>query len=197
MNVIQSSFDQYVRFEYNGKVILLLLRVNKVLFNSIEFLLFFLPIVFLLYFGLHKLNLPKVALFSLIVASLVFYGFWNPIYLFLIIGSMIFNFAIGTIMNRTNASGSRRALLVLGVLGNVLLLGYFKYYDFFVENVNWMFDSNLPLKNLLLPLAISFFTFQQIAYVVDTYRGETKQYSFVTYALFVTFFPQLIAGPIF
>lgn len=166
------------------------------LFNSIEFLLFFLPIVFFLYFGLHKLRLHKVALFALFAASLLFYGFWNPIYLGLIVGSMLFNFIFGMLMNRKDEKEKRKTLLSLGIIGNVLLLGYFKYYDFFAENVNWVFDANLPLKNFLLPLAISFFTFQQIAYLIDTYRGETKQYSFMTYALFVTFFPQLIAGPI-
>lgn len=99
-------------------------------------------------------------------------------------------------MNRKDEKEHRRPLLVLGIIGNVFLLGYFKYYDFFVENMNWLFDTSIPFKHLLLPLAISFFTFQQIAYLVDTYRGETKQYSLMTYALFVTFFPQLIAGPI-
>ncbi|WP_017379837.1 MBOAT family O-acyltransferase [Paenisporosarcina sp. TG-14] len=166
------------------------------LFNSIEFLLLFLPVVFLIYFGLHKIKLHKMALFLLIISSLVFYSFWNPVYLFLIVGSMIFNFLIGTIMNGSKKIFSRNLLLVMGVLGNVSLLGYFKYYDFFVENANFLFETNIALQNLLLPLAISFFTFQQIAFIIDTYRGETKQYSFMTYALFVTFFPQLIAGPI-
>lgn len=166
------------------------------LFNSIEFLLFFLPVVFLLYFGLHKIKLHKLALFVLLVSSLFFYGFWNPIYLILILVSMVFNFLIGTMINRSESSRSRKGFLILGILANVLLLGYFKYYDFFMANVNWLFDTNIPLKHLLLPLAISFFTFQQIAYVVDSYRGETKKYSFITYALFVAFFPQLIAGPI-
>ena len=137
-----------------------------------------------------------MALFVLLVSSLFFYGFWNPIYLILILVSMVFNFLIGTMINRSESGSTRKGLLIFGVLVNVLLLGYFKYYDFFMGNVNWLFDTNIALQHLLLPLAISFFTFQQIAYVVDSYRGETKKYSFITYALFVTFFPQLIAGPI-
>ena len=90
----------------------------------------------------------------------------------------------------------RKFVAAAGILFNVLLLAYFKYFDFFVDNVNFFFDTNIPLRNILLPLAISFYTFQQIAYVVDSYRLETKQYSFLNYSIFVTIFPQLIAGPI-
>lgn len=133
---------------------------------------------------------------SLMLASLVFYSIWNPVYIFLIIGSMVFNYAIGTVINRTTTQAIRKLFLLIGISGNVFLLGYFKYYDFFAENTNWLFNTNIALQHFLLPLAISFFTFQQIAFIVDTYRGETKQYSFITYALFVSFFPQLIAGPI-
>lgn len=87
-------------------------------------------------------------------------------------------------------------MLILGIMANIALLGYFKYSDFFIENINDVFKTNMALLNLTLPLAISFFTFQQIAYLVDSYKGKTQEYDVVNYAVFVTFFPQLIAGPI-
>lgn len=89
-----------------------------------------------------------------------------------------------------------RAILIAGIAANLGLLGYYKYANFFVANLNALFGSSLILETIILPLAISFFTFQQIAYLVDAYRGETHEYSFLHYALFVIFFPQLIAGPI-
>jgi alginate O-acetyltransferase complex protein AlgI len=111
---------------------------------------------------------------------------------------MLFNYAIGNalIKNDEGRSITRKQLLIFGILGNVGLLGYFKYGDFFLENLNYLFGLNIPLLFLALPLAISFFTFQQIAYLVDSYRGEVKEYKFINYAVFITFFPQLIAGPI-
>ena len=107
------------------------------------------------------------------------------------------NYAVGRSFARdTNYKLSKRSLLIFGIVFNVALLGYFKYVDFFLENFNGIFGSSIPLPHIALPLAISFFTFQQIAYLVDSYRGETKEYDFLNYAIFVTFFPQLIAGPI-
>jgi len=90
----------------------------------------------------------------------------------------------------------KKSVLAIGVITNLALLGYFKYSDFLIENFDLLFGASVPLMHLALPLAISFFTFQQIAYLVDSYRGETGEYDFLNYALFVTFFPQLIAGPI-
>lgn len=111
---------------------------------------------------------------------------------------MLFNYVIGNSLNESlqKAKISKKTLLTFAILSNISLLGYFKYSDFFIENFNLAFDGSIPLLHLALPLAISFFTFQQIAYLVDSYRGETKEYDFLNYALFVTFFPQLIAGPI-
>lgn len=109
---------------------------------------------------------------------------------------MVFNFAIGSALSAGKSRVSPRALLAFGIIANVALLGYFKYADFFIANANFVFGSHVEPLKLLLPLAISFFTFQQIAYLVDSYRSETKEYDFLSYALFVTFFPQLIAGPI-
>ncbi|SFV53175.1 Probable poly(beta-D-mannuronate) O-acetylase [hydrothermal vent metagenome] len=130
----------------------------------------------------------------LVLSSLFFYSWWNINYLPLILFSMFFNYFIGGRLN--SQSNHKRTILTLGIVANLSLLGYFKYYDFFIENFNLLFNSTMPLLHLALPLAISFFTFQQIAYLVDSYRGETKEYNFLNYALFVTFFPQLIAGPI-
>jgi len=110
---------------------------------------------------------------------------------------MLFNYVIGNSLNdTTNRKVSKKALLIFGIVSNISLLGYFKYTDFFIENFNLATSSNIELLNLALPLAISFFTFQQVSYLVDSYRQETKEYDFLNYALFVTFFPQLIAGPI-
>ncbi len=113
---------------------------------------------------------------------------------------MVFNYAIGKSLNKAcnnkNKGFSRKSILIFGIILNLSLLSYFKYTDFLIENFNLVFNSNAELLHLALPLAISFFTFQQIAYLVDSYRKETKEYDFLNYALFVTFFPQLIAGPI-
>jgi len=114
---------------------------------------------------------------------------------------MLFNYIIGNSLNTESGKGhhkfSKKSLLVFGIVANIVLLGYFKYTEFMIDNLNyWIFTGEIPNINLALPLAISFFTFQQISYLVDSYREETKEYDFLNYALFVTFFPQLIAGPI-
>ncbi|MBU0633184.1 MBOAT family protein [bacterium] len=168
------------------------------LFNSYGFIFLFLPIMFFGYFYLASKRLTTGAKSWLIVGSLFFYSWWNIIYLPLILSSILFNYVIGNTLTRESEhiKVSKLQLLILGVISNIVLLGYFKYSDFFIENFNLITNLNLDLLHLALPLAISFFTFQQIAYLVDSYRGETKEYDFLNYALFVTFFPQLIAGPI-
>ncbi len=165
------------------------------IFNSYEFIFIFLPITWALFYLIGRWN-NSYARIWLLVASLFFYSYWNPVYLPLILSSMFVNFTIGTILARGLWEKFRKGILLLGIVFNVSLLGYFKYYDFFIETVNTMFGLSLPLKELVLPLAISFYTFQQIAYLVDSYRYETKSYNFFSYGLFVSFFPQLIAGPI-
>jgi len=133
----------------------------------------------------------------LICASLVFYGWWNPAYLGLILFSVLFNYSVGTLLgNAFSSKLLRKTILTIGISANLAILGYYKYANFFVDNLNVLSGSNLILNEVILPLAISFFTFQQITYLVDTYKGEAKEYSFLNYCLFVTFFPQLIAGPI-
>ena len=167
------------------------------LFNSYEFIFLFLPFTFFIYFYLNKKRLTEVAKGFLVLSSLFFYSWWNVIYLPLILGSMVFNYCFGVELNKENSKISKKFILVLGIAANLMLLGYFKYSDFFISNVNFIFNTQIPHLNLLLPLAISFFTFQQIAYLVDSAMGGgTKQYDFLNYCLFVTFFPQLIAGPI-
>ncbi|WGV27398.1 MBOAT family O-acyltransferase [Halotia branconii] len=131
------------------------------------------------------------------IASLFFYAWWNPKYLLLLLVSISFNFFIGHTLNQNLRSPARKkALLILGVTINLVLIGYFKYANFFVANVTDILGINFNLQNIILPLGISFFTFQQIAYLVDSYRNETQNYNFVDYCLFISFFPQLIAGPI-
>ena len=168
------------------------------LFNSFEFIFMFLPITFFGYFYLQRLGLSEISKGFLVAASLFFYSWWNVYYLPIILTSMLFNYSIGTTLSRSEKlkSGLRKNLLAIGILSNISLLGYFKYADFLIDNTNSVLGTNIELLHLALPLAISFFTFQQIAYLVDSYRKETREYNFLNYALFVTFFPQLIAGPI-
>ncbi|GAB6051314.1 MBOAT family protein [Magnetospira thiophila] len=168
------------------------------LFNSYEYLVFFLPLVLIGFFAISRRFGREWAIVWLVLASLFYYGWWNPLYLGLMLFSMGFNFAVGRAIGQLPdpRSLSRRLLLMGGIACNLGLLGYYKYANFFVDNVNALFDSSLNLAPIVLPLAISFFTFQQIAYLVDVHEGLVEEYSFFHYALFVTFFPQLIAGPI-
>jgi D-alanyl-lipoteichoic acid acyltransferase DltB (MBOAT superfamily) len=168
-----------------------------VLFSSYEFVFLFLPAVFALYFLLGRVRLPVAGRWLLVLASLFFYSYWNIVYLPLILVSVAFNDGIGRALLRGRSSLSGGKLVLgAGIAANVLLLGYFKYSDFFIANINRVLGADYPLLRLALPLAISFFTFQQIAYLVDSYKGRVADRGFLSYALFVTFFPQLIAGPI-
>ena len=167
------------------------------LFNSYSFILFFLPLTLLGFFALGMRGLHRTAIVWVIAASICYYGWWNPPYLLLLVGSVLFNFAIGTALTRSaRRGGVHRAILVVGVAANLGTLAYFKYANFFIENLNHLTGTDIQFQSIALPLAISFFTFQQIAFLVDTWRGETGEYRFLHYAMFVTFFPQLIAGPI-
>ncbi|QMV44068.1 MBOAT family O-acyltransferase [Cohnella cholangitidis] len=166
------------------------------LFNSFEFILVFLPIVTFVYFLLNKKKLTIAARVWLVIGSLVFYSWWNLSYLPLILLSIVVNYGIGFILSHDHVKLPRKFILVIGLVFNISLLGYYKYSDFFITNTNALIGTNIPLLNIGLPLAISFFTFQQIAYIVDSYRKETREFDFINYVLFVTFFPQLIAGPI-
>ncbi len=163
------------------------------LFNSYLFIFLFLPTILIGFYVFSHKGHHQVALLWLIAASFFFYAWWNPSYLILLIGSVLGNYGLGKLINRKIYA---KFSLILGITVNLALLGYYKYANFFVDNINFLFNNNYHLETIFLPLAISFFTFQQIAYLIDTYRGETKHYQFLHYCLFVTFFPQLIAGPI-
>jgi len=169
------------------------------LFNSYIFIFAFLPITFFIYFWLNNKRLTYASKAWMVFASLFFYSWWNIIYLPLILGSILFNFTIGTIISRNNKQQkgiSKKSVLIFGISANILLLGYFKYMDFFIANVNTALGTHWDLMHIVLPLGISFFTFTQIAYLVDAYRGEVKEMDYLNYTLFVTFFPHLLAGPI-
>jgi D-alanyl-lipoteichoic acid acyltransferase DltB (MBOAT superfamily) len=160
------------------------------LFNSYEYLLWFLPATLVVFFLLGRRPLAAQAWLTL--ASLFFYGWWNPWHLPLIAGSIAFNFAVATALRR----GAGGRMLAFGVAANLALLGVFKYADFFLANAARVTGDAPHLLHLALPLGISFFTFTQIAYLVDVHRRKAQEPVFVNYALFVTFFPHLLAGPI-
>lgn len=166
------------------------------LFNSFVFIFAFLPLCLMLYFGLNKLGYYQVAKGVLVTFSLYFYAYFNISYLPIIITSILVNYSIGRLLSASTFQIRRKLFLWLGVGFNVGLLGYFKYYDFFITNLNVVFQTNHALKHILLPLGISFFTFQQLAYIIDNYRKSVIIPNFLDYCNFVTFFPQLIAGPI-
>jgi len=168
------------------------------LFNSYEYIFIFLPASLVLFFLLSRRGWTKAAKVSLVFSSLFFYGWWDPRYLPLILGSILFNYTVGRTLSHFAEKPEpwRKRLLAAGIAGDVLLLGWFKYADFFIANVNTAAGLHLPLMQIVLPLGISFFTFTQIAYLVDAFRGRAREYSFTNYALFVSFFPHLLAGPI-
>lgn len=170
------------------------------LFNSYHFIFVFLPIVWGIYFLINQNNFPHKSMVLsawLLLASLFFYAWWNPIYVVLLILSVTYNFYIGNYIKKYKSNNLlKKLILYFGIITNLFLLGFYKYSNFFVVNVNNIFDLTLDQGNIILPLAISFFTFQQIAYLVDTYQEKVNEKSFLNYGLFVTFFPQLIAGPI-
>jgi alginate O-acetyltransferase complex protein AlgI len=146
------------------------------LFNSHVFLFAFLPLTWLVFRALAGHSRTRLAVGWLVLTSLFFYGWWNPSYLPLILCSGAFNYAIGRMLGSSPSTpGARRAALVLGVAGNLFALGYFKYANFFVEGVDRLSGAGFELSPILLPLAISFFTFQQIAYLVDVSRGQPAE----------------------
>ena len=134
----------------------------------------------------------------LVFSSLFFYAWWSILYLPILLSSVLFNYIIGKTLTQKEfkKSFSKKSVLIFGIVANLSLLGYFKYMDFFISNFNVLSGSNINLLHLALPLALSFVTFQQIAFLVDSYKGYTKENDFLNYSLFITFFPQLIAGPI-
>lgn len=169
------------------------------IFSTYQFILIFLPITFCGYFLLHHLRMNSAAKLWLVIASFYFYSQGSPDFFPFFLGSVVGNYVLGSVLSKLR-DGSHRiergALLTVGVLANCALLGYYKYTDFFIVNINRLTGTDFALKHIVLPIGISFFTFQLIAFLVDSYRGETKTYDVVDYLLFITFFPQLIVGPI-
>ena len=168
------------------------------LFNTFLFIFVFAPVTLCGFFLISRLGNIYGALW-LGLASLVFYTAWDPRYLPLLLGSITVNFLAGRGLAQLTAPAARTnctALLALAISANLGLLAYYKYANFFIDNFNSALDAPISVLNVVLPLGISFFTFTQIAYLVDTYRDEVKERNFIHYLLFVTYFPHLIAGPI-
>lgn len=168
------------------------------LFNSFEFIFLFLPLTIILFFLIGKFS-HKLTLAWLCIASLIFYGYWNINFLSLLLVSVFFNFIAGKIITnfaREHQLRSSKIALITAVSANLLLLAYFKYMNFFIDIINQITITKHDLFNLILPLGISFFSFTQIAYLADCFQGKTKESNFLSYLLFVVYFPHLIAGPI-
>ena len=167
------------------------------LFNSYEFVFLFLPIVLLVFFQLGRYSTQLLPTLWLVAASLAFYAYWRSAYLSLLLASITANYLAGLAIARHRAQPRLgRTLLGCAIAANLALLGYFKYTDFVLESANTLFGTQFPLQHVVLPLAISFFTFNQIAFLVDVHKGYVHDYGFLEYALFILFFPHLIAGPI-
>jgi len=166
-----------------------------VLFNSYIFITCFLPITWLMFFWAGRYGKKDTCVGILVAASLIFYSYWNPKFVLLILFSITFNYLCGMLLEKAKGAAAK-GCLVLGIAVNLGLIGYFKYSNFFLENLSGLMERPFQARDIFLPLGISFFTFQQIAYLVDCYKGLTKENRFLHYALFVAFFPQLIAGPI-
>ena len=164
------------------------------LFSSITFLFVFLPIVLAVYF-LVPYRFKNLVM---LIASLFFYAWGEPVYVILMILSICLNYVCGLdIAEKADDDRKKRNSLIFAVVVNLLLLGFFKYYGFLMESVNAVLPFDIPYRELPLPIGISFYTFQALGYTVDVYRREIEaEKNFFRYALFVSFFPQLVAGPI-
>jgi D-alanyl-lipoteichoic acid acyltransferase DltB (MBOAT superfamily) len=167
------------------------------LFNSYEFVLLFVPLVVAGFYLFGSVN-TRLGILWLVLSSFFFYAYWRPIYLLLLLASIAFNYLFGRLIAHLRDAGDARVrfALIAGVAVNVAALGYFKYANFLVETVNQGFGSSIDLAPIVLPLAISFYTFQQISFLIDTARGDIRLPGFLNYATCVAFFPHLIAGPI-
>ena len=169
------------------------------LFNSPEFLFLFLPVTLAGFYLFQRIGRNNATMLWLFLTSLFFYGWWNPVYLPLLCTSLVFNFWVGKGLARLSLDKSRYLNLALGagIAANLCLLGYYKYIGFLSENINNLLGTDFDTASLVLPLGISFFTFQQIAFLVDSAKKLTPaSATFANYGTFVTFFPHLIAGPL-
>ncbi len=169
------------------------------LFNSYAFLFVFMPVVASLFFILARYASARVAAAWIAAASIFFYGYWSPRYVVLLLVSIVVNYAFGIILQRTRAAGQTRwsnFALTASITANLITLAYFKYFNFFLDSLARFGVGPGSLSQFILPIGISFFTFTQIAYLVDTYQGKVREPRFMPYLLFVTYFPHLVAGPI-
>lgn len=168
------------------------------LFNSYEFSLLFLPLTLGLFYGIAKYVGYRAAASWLGIASLFFYAYWAPRFLPLLLISIVANYLAGGVIGKSREAMPRRskAMLAIAIAANLATLAYFKYADLFISSFNATTGWQIQLLSVVLPIGISFFTFTQIAFLVDTYRGIAREYDFVHYLLFVTYFPHLIAGPV-
>lgn len=171
------------------------------LFTNATFICLFLPIVLAGFFGIGRFSHSAAALW-LFVASVFFYGFWMPEFTLLLLASITCNYLVGTKISAlvdagdTGKHAQAARWLVVGITANLATLGYFKYANFFMDTLNATFGSNRDIGRVILPIGISFFTFTQIAFLVDTWRKGIRECRFIHYGLFVTYFPHLIAGPV-
>lgn len=167
------------------------------LFNSYIFIFAFLPITFILFWLLKRLNLGKTSLGLLIVASFIFYGYQNINFMFLLAFSILINYGFYRLFKSKRLNFIlRRLIFIVGIIINLGILVYFKYLNFITMNISALTGRDYTLHNIVLPLGISFYTFQQLSFVIDSYKDTVPNYGFIEYALFVSFFPQLVAGPI-
>ena len=166
------------------------------LFSSQVFLYFFLPITLIVYY----LSPKRFRNFILLIASLIFYAWGEPVYILIMLFSTIFNYVTGLLIDKfqkKNQHKYAKIVLIVSVVGNLAILGFFKYSDFLISNINSLFNLNISLLAIALPIGISFYTFQTMSYTIDVYKQNVKaQKNFISFATYVTLFPQLIAGPI-
>lgn len=162
-------------------------------FSSLLFLYVFLPIALFLYY----ISPEKIKNFTLFILSLIFYAWGEPIYVGIMLFSSVFDYCNGRLLNKFKEDWKRKAVLILSVIVNIGLLFFFKYYNFVIDNLNYLFNLNISASTLTLPLGISFYTFQTLSYTIDVYRSEVEaSNSFFDYSAYVAMFPQLVAGPI-
>lgn len=166
------------------------------LFNSVVYITIFQPVVIGGFYLLQRLKNPLWAKLFLFGMSLIFYGYYNFSYVGILIASLLLNYACSAEMEKTDKEYLRKTALWIGILGNLGLLFYFKYFNFFIDNCNYLLHTHISIEKIALPLGISFFTFQQISYIIERYRKNAACRSFLDYGCFITFFPQLIAGPV-
>ena len=166
------------------------------LFNSVEYILCFLPLTFITYFTLNKYKLYNTSLLFLLISSLYFYSTYNIKFTYIIILSTLLNYSINLLLNNKNLSKLKKPILILGITLNILILLFFKYFNILIQSLKT--NLHLPINSLeiIIPLGISFFTIQQISFLIDSYNNKISKPNLINYSLFISFFPQLLAGPI-